>query len=179
MNHCFQWLPVWLSLFHPSLLPHAEFAENLSIFDYFHKRNGNIGSEQRKEEDPSTKLEKQYTISTEQRKDDQEETSIELKWAMQIAEGILQSVGKDQYQMHTFLYWWPCSFSMMFTTLQGCSISIRGTLFTETWSQVMVCLDLDFINPFTTMTVKPIMRLWVVMSLLAMSLRSSLMSRCG
>ena len=93
-----------MSLFHPSLLPHAEFAENLSIFDYFHKRKGNIGSEQRKEEDPSTKLEKQYTTSTEQRKDDQEETSIELKWAMQIAEGILQSVGKDQYQMHTFLY---------------------------------------------------------------------------
>ena len=79
---------------HELLLPHAEFAENLSIYDYFHKRKGDVGTKQRKEKNyPSTKLKKQYPSieqtgpNAEQRKDDQEETSIEFKWAMQIAEG--------------------------------------------------------------------------------------------
>ena len=85
------------------LLPHAEFAENLSIYDYFHKRREDLSTERREEKvDPTNELKKQDPSTeqkdpnTKQKKDDQEETSIELKWAMQIAEGKLQSVGKDQ-----------------------------------------------------------------------------------
>ena len=85
------------------LLPHAEFAEKLSIYDYFHKRKDDTGTEQRKEKEKellSTKLNKEdpsaeqrEDSSTKQKNDDQEDTSIELKWAMQIAEGKLQSIG--------------------------------------------------------------------------------------
>ena len=83
------------------LLPHAEFAEKLSIYDYFHKRKDDAGTEQSKEkellstelnkEDPSA--EQRENSSTKQINNDQEDTSIELKWAMQIAEGKLQSIG--------------------------------------------------------------------------------------